>query len=106
MENQTNQQPTNITIQTQTSDRYEHISAWGYFGYQILFAIPIVGTIFLIVFALCAHNLNLRSFARSYFCQYLIIGVILLFLVAVGGSLLSGILDNLTEIIESLGAVK
>ena len=33
-------------------EKYKPISAWGYFGYNILFAIPILGFIILLVFAL------------------------------------------------------
>lgn len=51
---------------------YTPISMWGYFGYQILFAIPVVGWIFVVIFALTAQNLNLRNFARSQFCVLLI----------------------------------
>ena len=58
---------------------YAPISAWGYAGYQLLFSIPIIGFIFLIVFA-CAHdNINVRSFARSYFCILLIALIIFIF---------------------------
>ena len=55
---------------------YQPISAWGYFGYQILFSIPIIGFILLVVFALSDENINRRNFARSYFCAILI-GIIL-----------------------------
>lgn len=48
---------------------YRPLGAWAYFGYQLLFAIPVVGFILLIVFSTgAARNLNLRSFARSHFC--------------------------------------
>ncbi|MCH5151683.1 MAG: hypothetical protein J1F65_03385 [Clostridiales bacterium] len=56
--------------------RYKPISAWGYLGYQILFAIPVIGWLFLIIFACSGKNFNRRSFARSYFC-FLLIAVIL-----------------------------
>lgn len=59
---------------------YQPISMWGYFGYTILFNIPIVGWIFVIIFALTAANLNLRNFARSQFCViilWLILAVIM-----------------------------
>lgn len=65
---------------------YEPISMWGYFGYEILFAIPIIGWIFLIVFALTAENQNLRNFARSQFCVFII------WLVFMGVALASGLL--------------
>ena len=67
-------------------EEYQPISMWGYFGYQILFAIPCVGLILLLVFSFGGtKNKNLKNFARSYFCM-LIIGVILVAIVmAIGG---------------------
>lgn len=65
------------------------LSPWAYFGLQILFAIPIVGFIFLIVFSCSNGNINRRNFARSYWCALLIIaivfGVIFLFTLLIGG---------------------
>ena len=53
------------------------ISMWQYFGYEILFSIPVVGFIVLLIFAFGGNqNINVRNFARSYFC-YLIIVLIL-----------------------------
>ena len=63
---------------------YKPISMWGYFGYQILFAIPIVGFICVLIFAFSAHNINLRNFARSYFCFLIIVLVILGIAIASG----------------------
>ena len=60
-------------------EEYKPISMWGYFGYQILFAIPIIGWIILIVYAIGgAPNINVRNFARSYFCFYIIAETLLL----------------------------
>ena len=54
-------------------DEYKPISAWGYFGYALLFSIPLVGFIFLCVFALGGtNNINLKNYSRSYFCALLI----------------------------------
>jgi len=53
-------------------ENYEPIGMWGYFGYQILFALPIIGWILCISFALMAQNYNLRNFARSQFCVLII----------------------------------
>ena len=51
------------------------MAPWGYLGYEILFAIPLVGFILLLVFSFGGtRNINLRNFARSYFCA-LIIGL-------------------------------
>ena len=50
-------------------EEYTPISMWGYFGYSLLFSIPIVGLICIIVFSFGgSRNINLRNFARSYFC--------------------------------------
>ena len=58
-------------------EEYKPIGMWGYFGYQILFAIPLVGFILLIVFAFGgSKNRNLRNFARSYFCWLMILLII------------------------------
>lgn len=69
---------------------YRPISMWGYFAYEILFAIPVIGWICLIVFALTADNLNLRNFARSKFCVliiYMVLGLISLGIMASCGVL-------------------
>ena len=66
---------------------YKPISAWGYFGYQLLFGIPLIGFIMLLVFALGGtENINLKNYARSYFCAFLIGLVIAIFVgIVVGG---------------------
>lgn len=58
---------------------YKPIKAWGYFGYNILFAIPLVGFIFLLVYALGGtSNINLKNYARSFFCVFILSLIILL----------------------------
>ena len=52
------------------------LSPWAYFGLQLLFAIPIVGFIFLIVFSCNGSNINRRNFARSYWCGLIIVGIV------------------------------
>lgn len=79
MNNQNNQ----INIPSE----YKPISMWGYFGYQILFAIPIIGFILLLVFALGGtKNINLKNFARSYFCLFIIVIVIIVLLTIFGAA--------------------
>ena len=57
--------------------QYKPLSAWAYFGYQLLFSIPLVGFILLIVFSVGgARNINLRNFARSYWCALLIVAIL------------------------------
>ena len=54
-------------------EEYKPISMWGYFGYQFLFAIPCVGFILLLVFSFGGtQNKNLKNFARSYFCWFIV----------------------------------
>lgn len=59
-------------------NEYRPLSAWAYFGYNILFAIPLVGFIMLIVFAFDSSNINRRNYARSFFCAYLIVFILLI----------------------------
>lgn len=56
---------------------YTPISAWGYVGYNFLFAIPIAGFIVMLVFA-CGgtRRAAVRSYARSIFCMMLIMAAI------------------------------
>lgn len=76
-------------------EEYTPISMWGYFGYQILFSIPIIGWIFVIVFAISASNRNLRNFARSQFCLW-IIWLVLILITSFSG-FLTMLLQNMTR---------
>ena len=77
-------------------EEYRPISMWGYFGYQILFAIPCVGLILLLVFSFGGtKNKNLKNFARSYFCVLIIAVILVAIIMAIGGvGLLSGISNS------------
>lgn len=66
---------------------YTPISAWGYFGYNFLFSIPIVGLIFLIIFSFDSSNINRRNYARSFFIIYLLIAIIFIFLIIFFGGI-------------------
>ena len=61
---------------------YKPLSAWAYFGYNLLFSIPVLGLICLIVFAFNNNNINRKNFARSFFCGYILL-VIVFVIVAV-----------------------
>lgn len=67
--NQTNTQSINRGVNI--PNEYKPISAWGYVGWDILFAIPVVGFIILLVFA-CGgtSNINRKKYARSKFCAF------------------------------------
>ena len=68
--------------------KYRPIGAWGYFGYNILFSLPVVGFICLLVFCFSDSNINRRSYARSFFCATLlaliVIGIIVGIMIASG----------------------
>ena len=82
-------------------EAYRPISMWGYFGYQILFAIPLIGFIFLVIFALGGtSNINLRNFARSYFCALIIVLVIIIVLAVSGLGL--ALLSDVSGLLELL----
>lgn len=76
--------------------RYKPITAWGYFWYNVLFAIPVIGTIALIVCAFSSKNIVRRSYARSFFAALL---VILIIAAVVAGLILGGFI-NLEEFIN------
>lgn len=77
-QNNENLQTTNIP------EEYKPITMWGYFGYEILFSIPCIGLVLLLVFSFGGtKNINLRNFARSYFCFLIVL--VVLFFVLTGG---------------------
>lgn len=91
----TSDQPTTIIRGYAPPGAYKPISMWGYFGYELLFAIPLVGFICLIIFSVSSRNLNLKNFAKSYFCVYIvaiIVAVVGVLLMA-SGIITSGLLD-------------
>ncbi len=80
MDNENNQQPVQTYNAPKTPnipEEYKPISMWGYFGYQLLFSIPCAGFILLLVFALGGtNNINVKNFARSYFCYLIVFAII------------------------------
>lgn len=74
-------------------EKYRPLSAWAYWGLTILFSVPVVGFIFLIIFAFNGSNINRRSFARSYFCVLILAAIIIAVFCATGyAALLAGII--------------
>lgn len=67
---------------------YKVLSPWAYFGYNILFAIPLVGFILALVLAFDNSNLNRRNFARAYFCGMILVAILIV--IAVVFSMLTG----------------
>ena len=77
-------------------DKYRPISAFGYFGYNILFSIPLVGFILLIIFALDSSNINRRNYARSFFITILITVIIFIVFMMFGAGFLITNLNGLS----------
>ena len=63
-------------------NEYRPLSAWGYIGYNLLFAIPLVGFICMIVFAVDSSYIARRNYARS-FLLWMLIGIIISVIVAI-----------------------
>ena len=65
------------------SEEFRPLSPWAYFGYSILFSIPVIGLIVNLVFCFSDGNINRRNYARSFWCAYLLAAIIIaVFLVA------------------------
>ena len=70
------------------------ISMWGYLGYQLLFALPCIGFIFVLVFSFAGKSIHVKNFARSYLCFLLIVTVLGFIVTAVFGA---GLMAMLSE---------
>lgn len=78
-------------------DEYKPISTWGYFGYEVLFAIPLIGLIIMTIFALGGtKNINLKHLARSKFC------IIVVGLAIIGMGFLIGGAQSMIEAISKM----
>ena len=56
--------------------KHYYLGAWNYVFLNILYAIPIVGLIFLLIHSFSEKNENRRHYARSYFAGFLLIFII------------------------------
>ena len=65
-------------------DNLQPMSPWKYFGLNILYAIPIIGFIFLVCHAIGSSNINKKNYARSFFCIVVIVAVIVGICLATG----------------------
>lgn len=78
-------------------EKYRPLGAWAYFGYSLLFSIPILGFIFLVIFSISGSNINRRSFARSYFCIYIVIIIIAVILIFAVGLNFAALFDSISN---------
>ena len=64
---------------------YQPLSPWAYFGWSLVFNIPIIGLVALIILSFSDSNINRRNYARSYFCVLAIALIVVLIFVLTGG---------------------
>lgn len=79
---------------------YRPLGAWTYFGYSVLFSIPVVGLVFMFIYAFSNENINRRNFARSYFCMMLlaaIVAIVATIILATTGIALGGMIGGLMQ---------
>jgi hypothetical protein len=53
----------------QGPEQFRPLSPWAYFGYSLLYSIPIVGFIMLIINSVNDSNINRRNFTRMYWLR-------------------------------------
>ena len=61
----------------------DYISAWGYIGYAILWSIPGIGWLIWLINCFSRKE-NLKNYARSIFCGFLLSLIIVALMAAVG----------------------
>lgn len=59
------------------SEEFRPLSPWAYFGYSVLFTVPLIGLIVNLVFCFSSENINRRNYARSFWCAYLLAAIII-----------------------------
>lgn len=64
---------------------YRPLSPFAYFGYTLLFNIPVIGLICLIIFSFSNSNINRRNYARSYFVILFIVLILTVIFGLMGG---------------------
>ena len=68
------------------SEEFRPLSPWAYFGYSILFSIPLIGLIVNLVLCFSNTNINRRNFARAFWCIYVVVAIAVVLVIALGGT--------------------
>ena len=82
------------------SGKYKPVSAWGYFGLTLLYALPLIGFIFLLIHSFSDANINRRNFARSHWCILLLL--VFLFLIGIGLAYAQGGAEAVQQILQQI----
>ena len=75
------------------------LSPWKYFLLNILYAIPLIGLIFMICHAIGSQNINKRNYARSFFC--ILIVVLVIFAVFYFSGAVKGLITSIADKISA-----
>ena len=94
---------------------YKPVNMWGYYGLSILLKLPIIGFICTFIFAFAPKNKNIKNYARSYFCAWIVSAILIIITIALilfaGSAIISALnnalgdnsaLDGATDIIETI----
>lgn len=76
-----------MDLSSLVSEKNKPLGAWAFFGYSILFVIPVIGLIFNLIFCFNSSNITRRNYARSYWCWYAIVVIVAVIVFASGVSL-------------------
>lgn len=68
-------------------ENLQPLGAWTYFWLSVLYGIFPIGTIFLIIHCFSNGNINRRSYARSFFCGFILVAIIFVIFALVAGGL-------------------
>ena len=74
------------------------LNPWEYFGLNVIFAMPLVGFVCAIILSFHT-NVNLRNYARSYWCALLISIIFLIIFLATGVA--TGAFERLMELFQN-----
>lgn len=78
---------------------YKPLSPWAYWGLSLLYAVPVVGLVFMIIFSISKGNINRRNFTRSYWIGLILALIIVGVIIALGVA--SGTLQEIMTAIET-----
>ena len=80
------------------------LGPWAYFGFGLLFMIPVIGLILLIIFSFAGKNVNRKNFARSYWCwAILILALVLIAAIILLTGVLRGVLSGVAGWLTGIG---
>lgn len=78
---------------------YKPLSPWAYWGLSLLYAVPVVGLVFMIIFSISKGNINRRNFTRAFWIDLLVVLIIIGVSLAIGAA--TGALQEVTSAIQA-----